>query len=150
MEQFADASTGKERFVARKAPVKTQRNKASVAQFIAAIDDDARRADAKAIDRLLREVTGESPVMWGTAIVGYGSYLLTNTLGEAVWPRISFSPRKGAAVLYLAPELLASDALMKRLGKCKTGKGCLYIPRLADVNLKVLRELATRSWKHKE
>jgi len=133
---------------AKKAQVKTQKSKASVAGFIAAVDDDARRADANAIDEMLREVTCEKPAMWGPTIVGYGSYKHTNTMGEAAWPKIGFSPRKGATVLYLVPGLLASDPLMKRLGKYKTGKSCLYVTRLADVDLKVLRELVTRSWNH--
>jgi hypothetical protein len=133
---------------AKKAPVKTQKNKASVAEFIAAVDDDARRADVKAIDKMLREVTGEKPAMWGPSIIGYGSYKLTNTMGEADWPKIGFSPRKGATVLYIVPDFLASDPLMKKLGKYKNGKSCLYINKLADVDQKVLRELATRSWKH--
>jgi hypothetical protein len=133
----------------KKAPVKTRRNDASVAEFIAAVDDDAKRADAKAIDKMLREVTGEKPAMWGPSIVGYGSFKNINTMGEADWPKIGFSPRKGATVLYIAPALLASDPLMKKLGKYKNGKSCLYISKLADVDREVLRQLATRSWKYK-
>src|SRR5262245_2745758 len=132
----------------RRRPVKTHKNKASVVEFIAAVDDDAKRADAKAIDKMLREVTREKPAMWGPSIIGYGSYRSTNTTGEANWPKIGFSPRKGATVLYIAPGLLASDPLMRKLGKYKNGKSCLYIHKLADVDQKVLRELATRSWKH--
>ncbi len=133
---------------AKKATVKTQKTKASVAGFIAAVDDDAKRADVKAIDKMLREVTGEKPAMWGPSIIGYGSYKLTNTMGEADWPKIGFSPRKGATVLYIVPDFLASDPLMNKLGKYKNGKTCLYINKLADVDQKVLRELATRSWKY--
>jgi hypothetical protein len=133
---------------AKKAPVKTQKSKASVAAFIAAVDDDAKRADAKAIDKMLREVTGEKPAMWGPSIIGYGSYKNTNTMGEADWPKIGFSPRKGATVLYIVPDFLESDPLMNKLGKYKNGKSCLYINKLADVDQKVLRELATRSWKY--
>jgi hypothetical protein len=132
----------------KKAPVKTQKNKASIAEFIAAVDGDAKRADARAIDAMLREVTGERPAMWGPSIIGYGSYKSTNAMGEAEWPKIGFSPRKAATVLYIVPGLLASDPLMKKLGKYKSGTSCLYINRLADVDLGVLRELATRSWKH--
>jgi hypothetical protein len=132
---------------ARKAQVKTRRNEASVAGFIARVADDARRADAEAIDRMLREITGEKPAMWGPSIIGYGSYKHTNTMGEAEWPKIGFSPRRGATVLYVVPGL-ASDPLMEKLGKHKNGKSCLYIGRLADVDRKVLRELAARSWKH--
>ncbi len=133
---------------AKKAPVKTQKNKASVTEFIAAVQDDAKRADAKAIDKMLREVTGEKPAMWGPSIIGYGSYKYTNTMGEAYWPKIGFSPRKGVTVLYIVPDLLASDPLMKRLGKYKNGKSCLYINKLADVDQKVLLALVKRSWKY--
>jgi hypothetical protein len=97
---------------------------------------------------MLREVTGEKPAMWGPSIIGYGSYRYTNTTGEADWPKIGFSPRKGATVLYIMPGFLAGDPLMKKLGKYKHGKSCLYINKLSDVDPSALRELATRSWKH--
>ena len=95
----------------KKAAVKTHKTKASVADFLAAVADDAKRADAKAIDKMLREVTGEKPAMWGPTIVGYGSYSYTNTLGQADWPKIGFSPRKGATVLYIVPSFLAAARL---------------------------------------
>lgn len=133
--------------VVKKAHVKTQKNRESVADFIAAVEDEAKRADAKVIDRMLREITGEKPAMWGPSIIGYGKYSYANTTGQADWPKIAFSPRKGATVLYILPDFLASDPLMKKLGKHKIGKSCLYINKLADVDQKVLRELATRSWK---
>lgn len=126
---------------------KTQRTKASVAQFIAAVEDETRRKDAKAIDKMLREITGEKPAMWGPTIIGYGQYENANTLGTAPWPKIGFSPRKANLVLYIMSDSLASDPLMKKLGKHKTGKSCLYINKLADVDEGVLRQLAARSWK---
>jgi hypothetical protein len=86
--------------------------------------------------------------MWGPSIVGYGSYTLANSMGESEWPKIGFSPRKGATVLYLVPELLEFDPLMKQLGKHKIGRTCLYINKLADVDREVLRKLAKRSWEH--
>ena len=137
--------------VAKKAPkqaqVKTTRTKASVAEFIAMVEGDSRRADAVAIDRMLREITGEKPAMWGPTMIGYGSRTYTNTMGQAEWPKIAFSPRRAATVLYIEPELLASDPLMERLGVHSCGKSCLYIKRLADVDQGVLRELAARSWR---
>lgn len=126
---------------------KTQKTKASVAQFIAAVEDDTRRKDAKAIDKMFREISGEKPAMWGPAIIGYGQWVNTNTLGSAPWPKIGFSPRKANLVLYVMTDALQRDPLMKKLGKHKTGKSCLYINKLADVDEGVLRELATRSWK---
>ena len=125
---------------------KTQRTKASVASFIAAVEDETRRKDAKTVDKMFREITGEKPAMWGPSIIGYGQYVNTNTLGSALWPKIGFSPRKANLVLYIMSGFLASDPLMKKLGKHKIGKSCLYINKLADVDEKVLRELATRSW----
>ncbi len=130
----------------KKAAIKTQKTKASVGDFLAAVESEDKRADAKAIDKMLREVTGEKPAMWGPSIIGYGTWTYTNTLGVADWPKIGFSPRKGATVLYISPALLASDPLMRKLGKYKNGKSCLYINKLTDVDQRVLRELATKSW----
>lgn len=126
---------------------KTQRTRASVSAFIAAVDDEQRRKDAKAVDRMMREISGEKAAMWGPSIIGYGEYVNTNTLGSAPWPKIGFSPRKGNLVLYIMSDALASDPLMKKLGKHKIGKSCLYLNKLTDVDEKVLRELTKRSWK---
>jgi hypothetical protein len=134
----------------KRAPIKTQKNKASVAEFIAAVRDERKRADAKALDKMLREITGAKPAMWGPSIIGYGSYEYTNSLGRAEWPKIGFSPRKGAMVLYIVPGLLKSEPLMKKLGKYRNGKSCLYIDKLADVDERVLRELVRRSFAHTE
>jgi hypothetical protein len=126
-----------------KAVPKTQKTKASVAEFIAAVEDDQRRKDAKAVDKMLREITGEKPAMWGPSIVGYGEYEGPTGL----WPRAGFSPRKGNLVVYLAPD--SKDvALLKKLGKHKTGVSCLYINKLEDVDETVLREVMKRSWQH--
>lgn len=136
--------------VAKKAPkkadVKTTKTAASVAAFIAAVEDDGRRADAVAIDAMMREISGEAPAMWGPTIVGYGSWINTTGAGEANWPKLAFSPRKAQTVIYLEPEVLASDPLMAKLGAHSCGKSCLYIKRLADVDVGVLRELAAKSW----
>lgn len=121
---------------------KTQRTKASVAQFIAAVEDETRRKDAKAVDKLMREITGEKPAMWGPTIVGYGEYR-TKT---GPWPRLGFSPRKASLVLYLM-DGYENEPLMKKLGKHKTGRSCLYINKLVDVDESVLRQLVAKSWK---
>lgn len=133
---------------AKKAPIKTQKTTASVAEFIAAVENEGRRKDAEAIDAMLREVTGEEPAMWGPSIIGYGSYTLTNSMGQAEWPKIGFSPRKSSTVLYIVPQLLESDPLMQKLGKYKTGKTCLYLNKLTDVDREVLLQLIRRSWDH--
>jgi hypothetical protein len=123
---------------------KTRRTKASVARFIAAVEGDTRRNDAKAVDRMYREITGEKPAMWGPSIIGYGEY--RSPTGP--WPRACFSPRKANLVLYVLSDYKECGVLLKRLGKHKTGKSCLYINKLADVDEGVLRELISHCWKH--
>jgi hypothetical protein len=121
---------------------KTKKTKASVAAFINAVEDETRRKDAKAVDKMFREITGEKPAMWGPSIIGYGSY----DISTGTWPRTGFSPRKASLVLYVLSES-GHDAMLKKLGKHKTGKVCLYINKLADVDEQVLRELIARCWK---
>jgi hypothetical protein len=123
---------------------KTQKTKASVAAFIAAVEDDARRKDAMAIDKMFRGITGEKPALWGRSIIGYGSY----DLPSGAWPRAGFSPRKANLVLYVLDDYEERDALLKKLGKHKTGKACLYINRLSDIDERVLRALLQRCWAH--
>jgi hypothetical protein len=123
---------------------KTKKTRASVAAFINAVEDDTRRKDAKALDKMYREITGEKPAMWGPSIIGYGQY----ESPTGAWPRGGFSPRKANLVLYVLSDYKERDALLKKLGKHKTGKVCLYINKLADVDEAVLRELITRCWKH--
>lgn len=123
---------------------KTKPTKESVAAFLSAVEHERRRKDAKAVDKIMREVTGKKPVMWGTAIVGYGSYE-TNT-GD--WPRVAFSPRKTSLVLYILGGVKEAPALLKKLGKHKVGGGCLYINKMDDVDEATLRELVKAAWKH--
>ncbi len=122
---------------------KTQRTKASVSQFIAAVADETRRKDAKAVDKLMRDITGEKAAMWGPSIIGYGAY----ETATGKWPRAGFSPRKANLVVYILPGFIEYKPLMKKLGKHKTSKSCLYINKLADVDEAVLRELIARGWK---
>lgn len=123
---------------------KTKKTNASVAAFIDAVEDPIRRKDAKAVDKMFRAITGQKPAMWGPSIIGYGSYR-TST---GTWPRTGFSPRKANLVLYVLADYPDRDATLNKLGKHKTGKACLYINKLADVDEAVLRELVTRCWKH--
>lgn len=124
------------------AEVKTKPTKASAAAFIDAVSDEERRADAKVVLKLMREVTGEKPVVWGESIVGFGAYRAAS--GD--WPLVGFSPRKANLVVYLMPGFAAYEALLGRLGKHKTGKSCLYLNRLKDVDMDVLRELVRESY----
>ena len=123
---------------------KTRPTDVPVADFIAAVDNPRRRADAEVMQALLTEVTGEAPVMWGSSIIGYGSY--RGPTGD--WPRIGFSPRKAQLVLYVMGDFDAREALIARLGKVSTKGGCLYINRLDAVDEGVLRELVTASLAH--
>jgi len=119
---------------------KTRPTDASVDAFLAAVENPKRRADAEVVNALLTEVSGEQPVMWGPSIVGYGSY--RGATGD--WPVVGFSPRKAQLVLYVLG-FPGQDELLARLGKHKTGNACLYINRLDDVDMGVLREMAERS-----
>lgn len=123
---------------------KTQRTKASVAAFITAVEDKVRRKDAKAVDKMMRGITGEKPAMWGPSIIGYGEWETPSGL----WPRMGFSPRKANLVLYVIGDFKECGPLLKRLGKYKTGKSCLYINKLADVDAVALHDLAQASWNH--
>src|SRR6266436_1255497 len=124
----------------------TKPTKASVAAFINALTDQTKRADAKVLVKLMQNVTGEKPKMWGPSIIGFGSYHYTYDSGrEGDMPLIGFSPRKPATVLYGMTGYSHSGALLAKLGKHTTGKGCLYIKKLADVDQKVLETLVVKS-----
>ena len=126
---------------------KTKPNTISVADFIAAVEDPKRRADAGAACALLAEATGEPPVMWGPSIVGFGAYHYRYASGhEGDAPLVSFSPRKANLVFYLYCDE-GRDDLLARLGKHKSGKGCVYVNRLSDIDPAVLKEMAVASAK---
>ena len=125
---------------------KTQPTKLSVAAFIDALADPARRADSKTLVNLMQTATGEKPKLWGPSIIGFGSYHYKYDSGrEGDAPLIGFSPRKAATVLYHVTGFSDSEALLAKLGKHTTGKGCLYIKKLADVDQKVLEALVVKS-----
>jgi Domain of unknown function (DU1801) len=126
---------------------KTQPTATDIDAFLDAVPDERRRADARALSALLADVTGEPPVLWGSSIVGFGSYHYRYESGhEGTSALASFSPRKTALVLYLVGGFEERHGkLLERLGPHKTGKGCLYLQRLDDVDLDVLRELVDRS-----
>lgn len=129
------------------AELKTQKTKASVAAFLNAIQDDQMRKDCKAVAKLMQEVTGEKPAMWGTSIVGFGSYEYGNTKAGGVWPMTGFSPRKQNLTMYIMPGFEKYEALMSELGKHSTGKSCLYVKRLSDIHLPTLKKLVSESVK---
>jgi Domain of unknown function (DU1801) len=125
---------------------KTKPSKSSVAAFIDGLTDQTRRADAKALVKLMQRAAGEKPKMWGPSIIGFGTYHYTYDSGrEGDMPLIGFSPRKSATVLYNVTGFSNSEALLAKLGKHTTGKACLYIKRLADVDQQVLEDMLVQS-----
>lgn len=126
---------------------KTQRTNASVAAFLAAIPDPQRQRDAKALAVLMRKATGERPTMWGTSIVGYGQATYQGRTGAVDWFPVGFAPRKAALVLYLMGGLKANANVLADLGRHKVGGGCLYVPRLEEIDTKVLTRLIKLSHK---
>ena len=125
---------------------KTRPTNASVAGFIARVEGDERRADCEALVALMQRVTGEPAVLWGDAIVGFGTYHYTYASGrEGDAPLAAFSPRKGDLSVYLSCDAAASTALLAKLGRHKIGKSCLYLRRLADVDMAVLERLVAEA-----
>ncbi|WP_433825070.1 DUF1801 domain-containing protein [Actinoplanes sp. CA-015351] len=128
---------------------KTVRTEQGVDEFLAAVADPKRRADAVAALALIRDATGAEPTMWGTAIVGFGTYHYRYATGtEGDWPAVGMSPRKQALTLYVSAGFDAYPGLLERLGPHRTGKSCLYLKRLADVDQEVLRELVKAGYEH--
>lgn len=128
------------------AEAKTKRTTNSVSDFIETVADEKRRQDCRVIINLMAEVTETEPVIWGTSIVGFGRYHYKYESGrEGEGMILGFSPRKTDLTIYLMPGSDAFPDLMARLGKFKTGKVCLYIKKLDDVDLKVLKELLQKS-----
>ncbi len=121
--------------------LKTRPTTASVSEFLA-LQPDPRRADCEAIMRMMEAATGERAEMWGASIVGFGRYVYGNSTKKVMeWPIVGFSPRKNDLTLYLMPGFEGRAELMGKLGRHKTGKSCLYLKKLADVDAGVLQEL---------
>ncbi len=130
------------------ADVKTKPNDASPSKFVNAIEDDQKRKDCKLLMKMMKAATGKRPKMWGDSIVGYGSYHYKYKSGrEGDWFLIGFSPRKREISLYIMDGFDAHQKLLKKLGKHKTSVCCLYIKRLADVDVDVLEKVIHASAK---
>ncbi len=128
------------------AELKTKPTRASVTAFINGIEDSRKKSDAKKVAAMMRRATGARAAMWGASIVGYGKYTYTNTAGKDLeFMLTGFSPRKQALTVYIIPGFAKFGALMKKLGKHKTGKSCLYIKSLSDVDEAVLEDLIVAS-----
>jgi len=133
-----------------KAKIKTTQNDASVEAFLDSLEDERQREDSYKIDAIMQRITGQKPKMWGGAIVGYGErHIVSASRREVDWMIIGFSPRKGKFSLYISVgQMEGYDKLLARLGKHKTGMGCLYINKLADVDEAVLEKLIAASFKN--
>jgi hypothetical protein len=135
--------------MAKMAKLKTQKTNASVTAFLKSVADDERRKDCQTLVRIMKRAVGAEPKMWGSSIVGFGHYHYKYASGrENDWFLAGFSPRKQDLTLYIMAGFDRYDALMGKLGKHKTGKSCLYLKRLADVDVAVLEELISASVKH--
>jgi len=126
--------------------LKTQRNAGDVRAYLERVANQRRREDSLVVLDIMGEITGEAAEMWGSSIVGFGSYRYKYASGrEGDWFLTGFAPRKQSLTLYIMPGFDRYESLMSRLGKYKTGKSCLYINKLDDVNLDVLKELIAAS-----
>ncbi len=127
---------------------KTQKSDESVAGFIAGIEDDRQREDSRTLVELIHRITGEEPHVWGSSIVGFGDHHYVYESGrEGDWFKVGFSPRRRNLTLYSMDYVDEDDPLMAKLGKYTTGKSCIYIKRLEDVDLEVLEKLVERSYR---
>jgi len=128
------------------ATLKTQETDASVDDFIDAVVSERRRTDCRAVVEMMTGIVGEPARLWGTSIIGFGRYRYRYASGRTgEWPLCGVSPRKTSLTLYIMTGLDSHDDLMERLGKHKTGRSCLYVNKLEDIDTTVLRELITRS-----
>ena len=131
--------------------IKTKPTAASVTDFINAIPDEQKRKDSFTLLEMMKKASGEEPVLWSNAIIGFGNkrYKSPTTGREVDWLLIGFSPRKANLSLYISVGIKEHAAALEKLGKHKTGVGCLYINKLEDVNLKILKQMIATSLKEK-
>jgi hypothetical protein len=134
------------------AEIKTKPTAASVEDFINNVKDEQKRKDSFVLLEMMKKATGEEPVIWSNAVIGFGNkrYKSPATGREVDWLRIGFSPRKANLSLYIGVGVKEHAAVLKKLGKHKTNGGCLYINKLADIDLKVLKEMISGSLKEKK
>ena len=126
--------------------VKTKATNASVEDFLNAVEHPVKRADSFVLLEIMTEITGMAPKMWGESIVGFDTYHYVYASGhEGDWPIVGFSPRKQNISVYIMPGFTNFESLLEKLGKHKTSKSCLYINKLADVNLTILKKIIAQS-----
>lgn len=130
------------------AKIQTVPTTADVLEFLARVEDDQQRRDSEALIEMMGKISGQPPVLWGPAIIGFGSYHYKYESGrEGDMPLIAFSPRKGKLTLYIINDATNYSDFLGRLGKHKTSKACLYITKLADVDMQVLEALIEAAYK---
>lgn len=132
------------------AEIKTRPTTQSVTDFLNKTEPETKRRDGFEVLEMMKRITGEKAVMWGTSIVGFGTYHYKSERSsqEGDWPLIGFSPRKQNLTLYIMSGFKDSQPLLAKLGKHKTSVGCLYVNKLADVDREVLERLITQSYQH--
>jgi len=124
------------------AELKTKPTDIPVEDYLLSIPDEQRREDCRVIIKMMQKITGDEPKMWGSSIIGFGNvHMVYESKRELDWFKTGFSNRKNAITLYSMYGFITQPALLKRLGKVKTGKGCLYINKLADIDLEILEEM---------
>ena len=131
--------------------IKTKPTSANVEDFINNVQDEQKRKDSFVLMEMMKKATGEEPVLWSSSIIGFGNkrYKSPNTGREVDWLRIGFSPRKANLSLYLSVSIMEHAEVLKKLGKHKTGVGCLYINKLEEIDLDVLKEIIDASLNQK-
>ncbi|HMR01405.1 MAG TPA: DUF1801 domain-containing protein [Candidatus Gracilibacteria bacterium] len=129
------------------AELKTQKNKASVKKFIASVENEQKRKDSEELVKIFEEVTKMKATMWGTSIIGFGSYHYKSERSsqEGDWPLTGFSPRKQNLTIYIMPGFKEYQDLLAKLGKHKHSVSCLYINKLSDIDIKILKKLIKQS-----
>lgn len=135
------------------AELKTQKTGANVTEFLNRVEDEQKRKDSHELVKIFTEITGEKATMWGTAIIGFGSYHYKSERSkqEGDWPRTGFSPRKQNITIYIMNGFGDQEKLLKKIGKHKiSGGSCLYIKHLSDIDIEVLKELIINSLKYME
>lgn len=129
-----------------KAVLKTKKTRVTPKDFLNTIKDEQQRKDSFAVMKMMQDATGDKPEMWGSAIIGFGNVHLKYASGrELDWFKMGFSPRQHALTLYVLNQSKEQNQLLKNLGRYKTGKGCLYINKLSDVDTSVLKKIINKS-----
>ena len=129
--------------------MKTKKTRQSVKAFLDGIEDDKRRADSRALTKLLEDVSKEKPALWGHGLIGFGTYHYKYPSGrEGDWYLTGLSPRKQALTIYVMPGFEGYDELMAELGEYKSGKSCIYVKQLEDIHLPTLKKLVRKSIAH--